>query len=286
MIKKNHKYKISDIQSLKNSKNPFATVTVYDFPSSKIINELDIPLVLVGDSASMVVYGYENTTRISVDELLLVTKAVSRGANKPLIVADLPFMSYQPSNSSAVKNAGRFIKEGRADAVKLEGGIEYIERVKNIIKSGIPVMGHIGLLPQSVLNKSGYKIQGKTKSSAQKIFDDAIALEKAGVFSVVLEGVPKELAKLITEKLKIPTVGIGAGANCDGQIQVFHDIVGMFGERVPKHAKVFVNSQKNIKDSINRYIRCVGEGEFPNNNHSVSMNSEVLRFITENFENN
>ena len=283
---KNNKYKISDIQNLKNSKNPFATVTVYDYPTSKIINDLNIPLVLVGDSASMVVYGYENTTRISVDELLLITKAVSRGADKPLIVADMPFMSYQPSNSAAVKNAGRFIKEGRADAVKLEGGTEYVDRVKNIIKSGIPVMGHIGLLPQSVLNESGYKIKGKTIGSAQKVFDDAIALEGAGVFSIVLEGVPKELAKIITKKVKIPTVGIGAGSNCDGQIQVFHDVVGMFGEKVPKHAKVFVNSKKNISDSIKQYVKSVNSGLFPNDKHSVSMSSEVLKSITKHFENN
>ena len=279
------KYKISDIQNLKNSKVPFCTITVYDYASSLIVNNLDIPLVLVGDSASMVIFGYENTTRISVDELLFLTKAVNRGINKALIVADLPFMSYQPSNGVAVENAGRFIKEGKADAVKLEGGIEYIDRVKNIVKAGIPVMGHIGLKPQSVLQESGYKIKGKTFESAKKIYQDAIALQKAGVFSLVLECIPVELAGIITAKLKIPTIGIGAGANCDGQIQVFHDVVGAFKDSAPKHAKKYLNNEHNICKAIESYAKDVQGRLFPNQSNSVTMNESTLAELKKALEN-
>ncbi len=279
------KYKISDIQNLKNSKTPFCTITVYDYASSLIINELNIPLVLVGDSASMVMFGYENTTRISVNELLFLTKAVSRGINRALIVADLPFMSYQPSNSLAVENAGRFIKEGRADAVKLEGGIEYIDRVENIVKAGIPVMGHIGLKPQSVLQESGYKIKGKTFESAKEIYRDAIALEKAGAFSVVLECVPVELADIITSKLKIPTIGIGAGAGCDGQIQVFHDLIGSFKKSSPKHAKKYLNIERSIAAAIENYIKDVRDRIFPNQSNYVAMHKNTLAELKKALEN-
>jgi 3-methyl-2-oxobutanoate hydroxymethyltransferase len=270
------KNKISDIYKLKKHKNPFTCITAYDFPSALIINELDIPLVLVGDSASMVVYGYKNTTPISMDELLLVTKAVSRGIKRSLIIGDMPFMSYQPSIEKAVYNAGRLIKEGRVDAIKLEGGTEYIDQIINIIRSGIPVMGHIGLMPQSVLKESGYKIQGKTAEKAIKIYKDAIALEKAGVFAIVLEGVPEELAALITNTVKVPTIGIGAGINCDGQIQVLHDVIGLFDTKVPKHAKVFVNSNKNIKSALSDYKTVVENKKFPKENNIIRMNSIEL----------
>lgn len=280
------KYKISDIQNLKNSKKPFCTITVYDYSSSLIINKLNVPLVLVGDSASMVMFGYENTTPITIDELIFLTKAVNRGITKALIVADLPFMSYQPSNNLAVQNAGRFIKEGRADAVKLEGGIEYIDRVENIVKAGIPVMGHIGLKPQSVLQESGYKIKGKTFESAKQIYNDAIALEKAGVFSLVLECIPMELASIITSKLKIPTIGIGAGAKCNGQIQVFHDLVGSFETNTPRHAKKYLNSEKTIRTAIESYINEVSNQNFPNQANSVKMDKHILAELKKSLENN
>ncbi|MDB4031255.1 3-methyl-2-oxobutanoate hydroxymethyltransferase [bacterium] len=270
------KNKISDIYKLKKNKNPFTCITAYDFPSALIINELDIPLVLVGDSASMVVYGYENTTPISMDELLLVTKAVSRGIKTSLIIGDMPFMSYQPSIEKAIYNAGRLIKEGRVDAIKLEGGTEYIGQIINIIRSGIPVMGHIGLMPQSVLKESGYKIQGKTAEKAINIYKDAIALEKAGVFAIVLEGVPEELAAIITNTVKVPTIGIGAGISCDGQIQVLHDVIGLFNTKVPKHSKVFVNSHKDIKSALSEYKTDVENKKFPKENNSIRMNSIEL----------
>ena len=270
------KNKISDIGKLKKQKNPFTCITAYDFPSALIINELDIPLVLVGDSASMVVYGYENTTPISMDELLLVTKAVSRGIKTSLIVGDMPFMSYQPSIEKAIYNAGRLIKEGQVDAIKLEGGVEYIDQIKNIIRAGIPVMGHIGLMPQSVLQESGYKIQGKTAERAINIYKDAIALEKAGVFAVVLEGVPEELAAIITNTVKVPTIGIGAGISCDGQIQVLHDVIGLFDTKIPKHAKMFVNSKKNIKRALSDYKMVVENKKFPEERNSIKMNATEL----------
>ena len=279
------KNKISDIIKLKKLSYSFSTVTAYDFPTAKIINKLDIPLVLVGDSASMVVYGYDNTIPITIEEMLLVTKAVSRGINKALVVGDMPFMSYQPSNQKAVYNAGRLIKEGRVNAVKLEGGVEYLDRISKIIQAGIPVMGHIGLRPQEVLKESGYKIQGKTAIEALKIYKDAIALEGAGVFAMVLEGVPKELAKIITDTLKIPTIGIGAGKGCDGQIQVLHDVVGLFGNKVPRHAKVFSNSYKTIKGSIESYEKEVSNNTFPNNATSTKMDANELQALKKKIEN-
>ena len=281
-MKKNN---ILDIQKLKNLNTPFATLTAYDFPSAKIINELNIPIVLVGDSASMVVYGYKDTTPIQMDEMLLITKAVARGINTALLVGDMPFMSYQPSVDVAVQNAGRLIKEGLMDAVKLEGGIEYIDQVSAIITAGIPVMGHIGLKPQSVLIESGYKIQGKTSDSALKIYQDALALADAGVFALVLEGVPEELAQIITQKIKIPTIGIGAGKFCDGQIQVLHDVIGLLGEIVPKHANAYINLQKIIQDGISQYQSDVENNTFPNSNHSTKMDAQELTELKNKIEN-
>ena len=273
--------KISDIQKLKNSKTPFTTITAYDYPTAKIIDDLNIPLILVGDSASMVIYGYSDTTPITMNEMLLIAKAVRRGTNNSLVVGDMPFMSYQPSSELAVKNAGRFVKEARMDAVKLEGGVEHIAQIKAIIKAGIPVMGHIGLKPQSVLVDSGYKIHGKTLNSALKIYHDALALEKAGVFSLVLEGVPEELAQLITKAVKIPTVGIGAGKFCDGQIQVIHDLIGLFGDKVPKHAKAYLGLKMLISQSLVDYKKDVANTKFPSKENTYNLDKGVLEKLKE-----
>ena len=273
--------KISDIQKLKNSKTPFTTITAYDYPTAKIIDDLNIPLILVGDSASMVIYGYSDTTPITMNEMLLIAKAVRRGTNNSLVVGDMPFMSYQPSSELAVKNAGRFVKEARMDAVKLEGGVEHIAQIKAIIKAGIPVMGHIGLKPQSVLVDSGYKIHGKTLNSALKIYHDALALEKAGVFSLVLEGVPEELAQLITKAVKIPTVGIGAGKFCDGQIQVIHDLIGLFGDKVPKHAKAYLDLKMIISQSLVDYKKDVANTKFPSKENTYNLDKGVLEKLKE-----
>ena len=279
------KYRIVDIQKLKQEEKSFVTLTAYDYPTAKIINRLNIPLILVGDSASMVVYGYKDTTPICMDEILLITRAVKRGIDTSLIVGDMPFMSYQPSIEEAIKNAGRFIKEGQVDAVKLEGGREYINQVKAIITAGIPVIGHVGLKPQSVLIESGYNIQGKSADSALDIYKDAIALQDAGVFALVLEGVPSELAEIITQTLKIPTIGIGAGKNCDGQIQVLHDLIGFFGPEVPKHSKAYLNLQDDLKNSINAYISDVENNIFPNENNFIKMNKNELKDLKIKIEN-
>ncbi|MBC21335.1 MAG: 3-methyl-2-oxobutanoate hydroxymethyltransferase [Candidatus Marinimicrobia bacterium] len=277
--------KISDIQKLKGGSSSFCTVTAYDYPTAKIIDDINIPLVLVGDSASMVVYGYNDTTQITMDEMILIAKAVRRGIKKSFLVGDMPFMSYQPSVEDAIKNAGRFIKESQMDAIKLEGGIEYLPQIKSIIQAGIPVMGHIGLKPQSILTDSGYKIHGKKFDDALKIYEDALALERAGIFALVLEGVPEELAKLITESLQIPTIGIGAGRYCDGQIQVLHDLIGLFGTQVPKHAKSYVDLKNIISKSLSTYQEEVLQQQMPSNAQIYNMNETELEQLKKAIEN-
>ena len=277
--------KISDIQKLKGGSSSFCAVTAYDYPTARIIDDINIPLVLVGDSASMVVYGYNDTTQITMDEMILIAKAVRRGIKKSFLVGDMPFMSYQPSVEDAIKNAGRFIKESQMDAIKLEGGIEYLPQIKSIIQAGIPVMGHIGLKPQSILTDSGYKIHGKKFDDALKIYEDALALEREGVFALVLEGVPEELAKLITESLQIPTIGIGAGRYCDGQIQVLHDLIGLFGTQVPKHAKSYVDLKNIISKSLSTYQEEVLQQQMPSNAQIYNMNETELEQLKKAIEN-
>ena len=261
------KITIRDIQKLKGGDTPFATITAYDYVSAKNADAVDIPLLLVGDSAAMVVYGMENTIPISMDELIFLVRAVCRGTEKALVVADMPFMSYQASVEDAVRNAGRFVKEGGAGAIKLEGGIPYLSQIRAIIDAGIPVMGHVGLLPQSFHLSSGYRIQGKTKFEAEKIYEDALAVQESGAFSVVLEGIPADLAERITETLEIPTIGIGAGPKCDGQIQVYHDILGLYGDMVPKHTKQYGNFGVEIQKKLSEYKNEVEVRKFPSQKH-------------------
>lgn len=270
------KYSINTIQEFKINKKKFATLTAYDYTSAKLVDSIGIPLILVGDSASMVMYGYDTTIPVTVEEMVFVTAAVSRGAKNALVVADMPFMSYQPSVKTALENAGTFIKKAGASAVKLEGGREVSKTINAIVGAGIPVMAHIGLMPQSFHQMSGYKIQGKSKETAEKILLDAIEVEKAGAFAVVLEGIPAELSKKITETVSIPTIGIGAGPYCDGQIQVFHDILGLFDTFVPKHAKQFVNISEFIKSAITTYKEDVDSGEFPSSEHYVSIDKKII----------
>ena len=279
------KITIQNIQDFKSSGSPFATLTAYDYNSAHILDAAEIPLILVGDSASMTMYGYDTTLPISMDEMMLVVKAVARGAMHSLVVADMPFLSYQPSKRDAVYNAGKFIKKGGAGAVKLEGGVEYLERILKIIEAGIPVMGHLGLQPQSILKESGYKIQGKSLKEALKIYNDAIALDQAGVFAIVLEGIPHELAQIITEKISVPTIGIGAGKKCDGQIQVFHDLIGSFDSKVPKHAKKYINNYTIIQDVLENYCSDVVNKKFPNKTNSVAMSPAELLKLKKKIEN-
>ena len=270
-----NKITIRDIQKLKGGDTPFATITAYDYVSAQNADAVDIPLLLVGDSAAMVVYGMENTIPISMDELLFLVRAVCRGTKKALVVADMPFMSYQASVEDAVRNAGRFVKEGGACAIKLEGGTPYTAQIRAIIDTGIPVMGHVGLLPQSYNLSSGYRIQGKSKLEAKKIIEDAAAVQESGAFAVVLEGIPANLAERITKLLDIPTIGIGAGPFCDGQIQVYHDILGLYGDFSPKHAKRYGNIGVEIQKKLAEYKNEVEGKTFPTKEHFITSKTQL-----------
>ena len=242
------------IQDIKNLKGEaFATLTAYDYNSAQLLDAAGIPLILVGDSASMTMYGYNTTLPITMNEMLLIVKAVSRGTNQALVVADMPFLSYQPSVEDTIKNAGRFMKEGGAGAVKLEGGKHIFNNLKALVDCGIPVLGHVGLTPQSYHQMSGYKIQGKTAEDAKKIIEDAQAVEQSGAFGLVLECIPEDLATQITQSLSIPTIGIGSGNTCDGQIQVFHDIMGLTKKSPPGHAKEYDKIYNTMLDIIKQY---------------------------------
>ena len=270
-----NKITIRDIQKLKGGDTPFATITAYDYVSAQNADAVDIPLLLVGDSAAMVVYGMENTIPISMDELIFLVRAVCRGTKKALVVADMPFMSYQASVEDAVRNAGRFVKEGGACAIKLEGGTPYTAQIRAIIDAGIPVMGHVGLLPQSYNLSSGYRIQGKSKLEAEKIIEDAAAVQESGAFAVVLEGIPADLAERITKLLDIPTIGIGAGPFCDGQIQVYHDILGLYGDFSPKHAKRYGNFGVEIQKKLAEYKNEVEGKTFPTKEHFITSKTQL-----------
>ena len=265
---------------LKKSKKPFTAITAYDYTSAKIVDSTDIPIILVGDSVAMVMLGHENTLPVTMDQMKIFVQAVSRGTQNALIVADMPFMSYQASIEEALRNAGQFLKECNANAVKLEGGERVLPQISSMVEAGIPVMGHIGLTPQSVHQMSGFKVQGKGINSAKKLIEDALSIQNAGAFSLVLEGIPTELAKIITEKLEIPTIGIGAGPFCDGQIQVFHDILGLDISFNPKHAKKYTDLQNTIKEALNSYIDEVSSGKFPNEKNSTKLNASVLKSIS------
>ena len=270
-----NKITIRDIQKLKGGDTPFATITAYDYVSAQNADAVNIPLVLVGDSAAMVVYGMENTIPISMDELIFLVRAVCRGTKKALVVADMPFMSYQASVEDAVRNAGRFVKEGGACAIKLEGGTPYTAQIRAIIDAGLPVMGHVGLLPQSYNLSSGYRIQGKSKHEADKIIEDAEAVQESGAFAVVLEGIPGDLAERITKLLDIPTIGIGAGPFCDGQIQVYHDILGLYGDFSPKHAKRYGNFGVEIQKKLAEYKNEVEGKTFPTKEHFITSKTQL-----------
>ena len=270
-----NKITIRDIQKLKGGDTPFATITAYDYVSAQNADAVDIPLLLVGDSAAMVVYGMENTIPISMDELIFLVRSVCRGTKNALVVADMPFMSYQASVEDAVRNAGRFVKEGGACAIKLEGGTPYTAQIRAIIDAGIPVMGHVGLLPQSYNLSSGYRIQGKSKLEAEKIIEDAEAVQESGAFAVVLEGIPADLAERITKLLDIPTIGIGAGPFCDGQIQVYHDILGLYGDLSPKHAKRYGNFGVEIQKKLAKYKNEVEGKSFPTKEHFITSKTQL-----------
>ena len=254
---------INQIKAMKPKGEKIVMLTAYDYSTARLVDEAGIPLILVGDSLGMVVLGYESTIPVTMEEMLHHTKAVVRGTKQAMVVGDMPFMTYHVSVEDALRNAARFIQEAGAQAVKLEGGVTVAEKVKRIVECGIPVMGHIGLTPQSIHQFGGFKMQGKTPEAAANLLEDAKALEQAGAFAIVLETIPAQLARLITDKIAIPTIGIGAGPDCDGQVQVINDILGSFADFVPKHAKQYVKLTDIISKAVSQYRDEVKAGTFP-----------------------
>ena len=264
------KVTISDLMAKKESGEKITMITAYDYPTAKMVDQAGIDTILVGDSLGMVVLGYDSTVPVTMDEMLHHSKAVMRAIQYAFVIGDMPFMSYQISIEKAVENAGRFIKEGSCDAVKLEGGSEVAQRAIAVINAGIPVLGHIGLTPQSVSKLGGYRVQGKDPASAARLINDAKCLAKAGCFAVILECVPKELAKKIADKVDIPIIGIGAGAGCDGQVLVTYDMVGYFDKFVPKFVKQYADISGTISDAIRKFKSEIESGDFPDDKHSFT----------------
>jgi len=267
---------INEIKEMKQKKERIPMLTAYDYITAKMVDEAGVPLILVGDSLGMVMLGYESTIPVTIDEMLHHTKAVVRGAKKALVVGDMPFMTYQANVSDALYNAARFIQEAGAQAVKLEGGEIVAETVRRLIACGIPVMGHIGLTPQSIYQLGGFKVQGRSPETAQRLLKDACILEEAGAFSVVLECVPAPLSKLITQKINIPTIGIGAGPDCDGQVQVISDILGLYTDFVPKHAKRYAKLADEMKAAIVDYVAEVKSVSFPTMKQGYTMDESII----------
>jgi 3-methyl-2-oxobutanoate hydroxymethyltransferase len=267
---------VNQIREMKQKGEKIAMLTAYDYATARIVDEAGIPLVLVGDSLGMVVLGYESTIPVTLEVMLHHTKAVVRGTKKAMVIGDMPFMTYHVSTEDAMRNAGRFIQEAGCQAVKLEGGVTVADKIKRIVDCGIPVMGHIGLTPQSINAFGGYKIQGKTPEAASRLLADARAVEQAGAFAVVMETVPAPLAELITKKLSIPTIGIGAGAGCDGQVQVINDILGSFTDFVPKHAKQYARVAGVVAGAVTQYYNEVKSGEFPTAAQSFPLDESIL----------
>lgn len=249
-------------------------LTAYDYPTAIAMDKAGVDAILVGDSLAMVVLGYENTLPVTMDEMLHHARAVARGAKSALLIGDMPFMSYQVSVEEATRNAGRFLQQGGMDAVKLEGGRERADAIRSITHAGIPVMGHIGLTPQSVNQLGGFRAQGKTTSAAKRLYEDALILEEAGAFSIVLESVPARLAELISKKISIPTIGIGAGVGCDGQVLVTHDLLGLFDRFTPKFVKKYANFHKEMQKAFSDYIEDVETKRFPAQEHTVEMDDK------------
>jgi len=262
------KITIQDFLKKKAENKKITMLTAYDYPLARIVDEAGIDAILVGDSVSMVVQGLENTLPVTMDEMIYHTKMVSRAVKNAMVIGDMPFMSYQVSIEEAVRNAGRFLKEADASSVKIEGGAEVAEQIRAMTKSDIPVMAHIGLTPQSIHRMGGYKVQGKTEESARRLLEEAHIAEDAGAFSIVLEAVPMGLARKITEELLIPTVGIGAGPYCDGQVLVLHDVIGLFERFLPKFAKRYTNLRDEALNAIKLYKEEVEKGIFPSEEQS------------------
>ena len=267
---------VATFKKAKEDGKKLSMLTAYDYSTASLLDDAGINGILVGDSLGNVILGYEDTISVTMEDMIHHGAAVSRGAKNALVVVDMPFMSYQGSVYDALKNAGRLMKEGRANAVKLEGGIEVVPQIQAIVQAGIPVMGHLGLTPQSINAFGGYKVQGKDEAAAQKLLDDAKAIAEAGVFAIVLECVPSALAKKVTEAVDVPTIGIGAGADCDGQILVYQDMLGMFSDFTPKFVKRYANIGEAMKAAFIGYIDEVCGGAFPAPEHGYGISNEVI----------
>ncbi len=270
---------IPEIRKMKARGIPIPMLTAYDAATARLLDEAEIPLLLVGDSLGMVVLGYADTTAVTMDDMLHHVKAVMRGSKRALVVADMPFMSYHVSVERALENAARFVQEAGTQAVKLEGGQAIAHTIRRMVAAGIPVMGHVGLTPQQVLNLGGYRVQGRSLEAAEQILKDALAVEAAGCFAVVLECIPAELARLITETLEIPTIGIGAGPDCDGQVQVIHDLLGWIPDFTPKHAKRYADLGEVIRGAARKYAEEVRGRQFFTAERGVPLDETVIRSL-------
>jgi len=268
---------ITEIKEMKQRKEKIPMLTAYDYVTAKVVDEAGVPLILVGDSLGMVMLGYESTIPVTMEDMIHHTKAVVRGARRALAIGDMPFMTYHISVSDALHNAARFIQEGGAQAVKLEGGEVVADTVRRLVGCGIPVMGHIGLTPQSIHQLGGFKVRGKGFEEARTLLNDARILEEAGAFAIVLECTPAPLSKLITQKLTIPTIGIGAGPDCDGQVQVISDLLGLYTEFVPKHAKQYARLAGEIKAAVSSYVSEVKSRSFPTAEQSYTMDEQLIK---------
>lgn len=263
-------------QQMKEKGEKISMLTAYDYSTAKLEDEAGVNSILVGDSLGNVILGYEDTISVTMEDMIHHGAAVARGAKNALVIIDMPFMSYQTSVYDAVVNAGRLMKEGRAGAVKLEGGVEVCPQIKAIVDAGIPVCAHLGLTPQSINAFGGFKVQGKSEEAARKILEDARAIEQAGAFAVVLEGIPKKLADLITKELHIPTIGIGAGNGCDGQVLVYQDLLGMFSDFTPKFVKRYAEVGEVMKNAFQQYFQEIQSGAFPSEEHVYSIDDDII----------
>lgn len=266
-----------DIRKKKEANVPITMMTAYDYPSAKLVEEAGVDMILVGDSLGMVVLGYDSTIPVTMEDMVHHTKAVTRAAKRALVVTDLPFLSYHGTMEEAVKNAGRLMQEGGAKAVKLEGGRELAPLIERCVQAGIPVVGHIGLTPQSVHQLGGYKVQGRDLAAAQRLLEDALSLQAAGAFAVVLECVPEEVTGMIAKKLEIPVIGIGAGVACDGQVLVFHDVVGYASQLTPKFVKRYADIGETIREAVSSYVKEVEARSFPAAEHVFHASEDTIK---------
>ena len=269
-------FTVTTFKASKKKGERITMLTAYDYTTATLLEEAGVDSLLVGDSLGMVMLGYENTLQVTMDDMIHHSRAVARGRRRALLIGDMPFLSYHVSTEEAVRNAGRFVQEGGAQAVKLEGGKDVLDKIRAILKAQIPVLAHLGLTPQSVHAMGGFKVQGRDLDAARQILDDALLLQDAGVFGVLLEGVPAQLARIITEKLEIPTIGIGAGPHCDGQVLVIHDMLGLFRKMRPKFVKTYTQGGDATVAAVRNYIQEVRSGAFPDTEHSFTMDERLL----------